>query len=88
MRDNRQRSKNAAALAKAFFDIVNKKGRNHETSLMFKVVMGTDPLGGVSLAPVGLGLVKHNRLPLVGKKVRDIEGLRKIVAKAQELGGV
>ncbi len=87
MRENRQRSKNAAALSKAFFEIVNKKGRNHETSLMFKVVMGTDPFGGVSLAPVGWGLLSHSRLPLFGKKIRDIEGLRKIVAKAQELGG-
>jgi heterodisulfide reductase subunit C len=88
MKEHRKRSKNAAALSKAFFEIVNKKGRNHETSLMFKVVMGTDPLGGVSLAPVGWGLVSHRRLPLLGKKVRDIAGLRKIVAKAEELGGV
>ncbi len=88
MQEHRKRSKNAAALSRAFFEIVNKKGRNHETSLMFKVVMGTDPLGGVSLAPVGWGLVSHSRLPLLGKRVRDIEGLRKIVAKAQELGGV
>jgi heterodisulfide reductase subunit C len=87
IRENRQRSKNAAALSTAFFDIVNKKGRNHETSLMFKVVMGTNPLGGMSLAPIGWGLISHNRLPIFGKKVRDIDGLRKIVAKAKELGG-
>jgi len=49
--------------------------------------MSTDPLGGVSLAPVGWGLISHNRLPIFGKKVRDIDGLQKIVAKAQELGG-
>ena len=87
MREHRQRSKNAAALSRAFFQIVNKKGRNHETSLMFKVMIGTDPLGGVTLAPIGWGLLTHHRLPLIGKKIRDIKGLRKIVAKAQELGG-
>lgn len=87
IRENRKRSKNAAALSRAFFDIVNKKGRNHETSLMLKVVMATNPLGGISLAPVGLGLIMHNRLPVFGKKVRDIKGLQKIVAKATELGG-
>jgi heterodisulfide reductase subunit C/quinone-modifying oxidoreductase subunit QmoC len=87
IRENRQRSKNAAALSKAFFDIVNKKGRNHETLLMLKVVLATKPLSGISLAPVGLSLITHNRLPIFGKKVRDIDGLRKIVAKAQELGG-
>ncbi len=87
IRENRKRSKNAAALSRAFFDIVNKKGRNHETSLMFKVVLSTKPLSGISLAPVGLGLVTHKRLPVFGKKVRDIAGLQKIVAKAKELGG-
>ncbi|MBN1570456.1 MAG: 4Fe-4S dicluster domain-containing protein [Acidobacteria bacterium] len=87
IRENRQRSKNAAALSRNFFNIVNKKGRNHETSLMMKVVLGTKPLDGINLAPVGLGLVMHNRLPMFGKKIRDIEGLRKIVAKAKELGG-
>jgi len=87
IRENRQRSKNAAALSKAFFDLVNKKGRNHETSLMLKVVLATKPLSGIALAPVGLGLATHNRLPVIGKKVRDIVGLRKIVAKAKELGG-
>jgi heterodisulfide reductase subunit C len=87
IRENRQRSKNAAALSRAFFDIVNKKGRNHETLLMAKVVLGTNPLGGISLAPIGLGLITHSRLPIFGKKIRDIDGLRKIIAKAQELGG-
>jgi len=87
IRENRKRSKDAAALSKAFFDIVNKKGRNHETSLMAKVVLGTDPLGGVSLAPVGIGLWSHHRLPISGKAVRDIAGLQKIIAKAKEIGG-
>jgi hypothetical protein len=54
---------------------------------MARVVLGTNPLGGISLAPVGLGLFTHNRLPMFGKKIRDIEGLQKIVAKAKKLGG-
>ena len=87
IRENRQRSKNAGIMSRSFVDIVNKKGRNHETSLMAKIILGTNPLGAISLAPVGLSLYTHGRLPLFGKKVRDIDGLRKIVAKATELGG-
>jgi len=87
MRENRQRSKNAGIMSRSFVDIVNRKGRNHETSLMVKILLGTNPLGAISLAPVGIGLFTHHRLPLFGKGVRDIAGLRKIVAKAQELGG-
>jgi quinone-modifying oxidoreductase, subunit QmoC len=87
IRENRQRSKNAAALSTAFFNIVNKKGRNHETLLMANVVLGTNPMSGLSLAPVGLGLFTHHRLPMFGKSVRDIKGLQKMVAKAKEMGG-
>jgi heterodisulfide reductase subunit C len=87
IRENRQRSKNAGIMSRAFVDIVNKKGRNHETTLMARILMGTNPLNAISLAPVGIGLYTHKRLPLFGKSVRDINGLRKIVAKANELGG-
>jgi len=87
IRENRQRSKNAGVMSRSFVDIVNKKGRNHETSLMAKITLATNPLSAISLAPIGLALYTHHRLPLFGKKVRDIDGLRKIVAKAQELGG-
>jgi heterodisulfide reductase subunit C len=87
MRENRKRSRKASALARTFFDLVNKKGRNHETELMIRFMLAANPLGSISAAPIGLSLYTHGRLPLLGKKVRDIAGLRKIVAKAQELGG-
>jgi heterodisulfide reductase subunit C len=87
MRESRQRSKKASALSKTFFELVNKKGRNHETELMIRFMLAANPLGAMSAAPIGWGLLSHSRLPIFGKKVRDIVGLRKIVAKAQELGG-
>jgi quinone-modifying oxidoreductase, subunit QmoC len=87
MRENRQRSKKASALAKIFYELVNKKGRNHETWLTIKFMLSTNPFGSIAKAPLGYNLFTHGRFPLVGKGVRDIEGLRKIVAKAKELGG-
>ncbi len=87
IRENRQRSKNAGIMSRSFVDIVNKKGRNHETSLMAKIALGTKDLRSITLAPIGIGLYTHKRLPLFGKKVRDINGLQRIVAKANELGG-
>ena len=87
IRENRQRSRQAGALSRAFVDIVNKYGRNRETELMVRYMLATNPLGAISSAPVGLNLRTHGRLPLGGSRVRDIAGLRKIVAKAQELGG-
>ena len=38
-------------------------------------------------AGIGWVLKRHGRLPFGGKPVQDIEGLRRIIAKAQELGG-
>jgi quinone-modifying oxidoreductase, subunit QmoC len=87
MREQRHRSRHARALSEAFFNIVNKYGRNRETELMVRFMLAVNPLGAVSAAPVGLSLFTRGRLPLGGGKVRDIDGLRKIVAKAQELGG-
>jgi heterodisulfide reductase subunit C len=87
IRENRRQSRKAGALSRTFVDLVNTKGRNHETSLMVKFMLAANPWGAVSAAPIGLSLFAHGRLPLFGKKVRDIDGLRKILAKAQELGG-
>jgi heterodisulfide reductase subunit C len=87
MRENRKRSRKASALSKTFFELVNRKGRNHETELMVRFMLAANPIGAISAAPIGWELFSHSRLPLSGKRVRDIEGLRKMVAKAQELGG-
>jgi quinone-modifying oxidoreductase, subunit QmoC len=87
IRDNRQRSKKANALSRTFVELVNRKGRNHETELMVRYMLATNPLGAVAAAPVGMKLFTHGRLPLFGKQVKDVDGLRRILAKAQKLGG-
>jgi quinone-modifying oxidoreductase, subunit QmoC len=87
IRENREQSKKSGAFAKGFVDIVSKYGRNREFELLVRFTLATNPLGGIASAPLGLALFKTGRLPLGGKKVRNIESLRKIIAKAQELGG-
>src|SRR5512136_2437180 len=68
IRENRQRSKKARALSKYFVEVVNRNGRNHETELMIKFMLATNPLGGFSAAPVGLSLITRGRLPLSGHR--------------------
>jgi quinone-modifying oxidoreductase, subunit QmoC len=87
IRENRKRSKKARAFAREFAGVVNRYGRSHETELMVRYMLATNPLGAMSAAPVGINLFTHGRLPLGGGRVRDIAGLRKIIAKATELGG-
>jgi quinone-modifying oxidoreductase, subunit QmoC len=87
IRENRERSRKAGAFAKNFVEIVSRYGRNREAELLARYTMATNPLGGIAQAPVGIALFMRGRMPLGGGKVRDILGLRKIVKKAQELGG-
>jgi quinone-modifying oxidoreductase, subunit QmoC len=87
IRENRRRSRRANALSRAFVGIVNRHGRNRETELMARFILMTNPMGALGAAPIGISLLSRGRLPLGGSKVRDLEGFRKIVAKAQELGG-
>lgn len=87
IRENRKRSRKARALSEEFVRLVNRYGRNRETELMVRFMLAANPLGAVAAAPVGWALFSHGRLPLGGGQVRDLAGLRKIVAKAQELGG-
>ena len=87
IRENRRRSRRARALSTAFVEIVNKYGRNRETELMARFMLAANPLGAFAAAPIGLALRLHGRLPVGGSKVRRIDSLRRIVAKAQQLGG-
>jgi heterodisulfide reductase subunit C len=87
IRENREKSRNAQALSREFVKVVRKYGRNHETSLMARFLMRTRPFTAYREIPIGLTLMRQGRLPLAARPIRDIESLRRIMAKAEELGG-
>ncbi len=87
IRENRTRSHAVQAFSRTFVHVVNKYGRNSETEQLMRFVLATKPISGIKSAPLGMRLKMRGRLPMFGKRVKDIEGLRRIVAKAQELGG-
>jgi quinone-modifying oxidoreductase, subunit QmoC len=87
IREKRRRSQKARAFAENFVAIVAKYGRSREVELLVRYTLATNPLGGISQAPLGLALRSRGRFPLGGSRVKDIAGLRKIVAEAQKLGG-
>ncbi len=87
IREKRRKSRQSRTLSEYFVDIVNRYGRNHETELMMKYMLTTHPMGALPATPIALQLYAHGRLPVSGHRIRGIEGLRKIVRKAQELGG-
>ena len=87
IREDREKSKTAQALSREFVKVVRKYGRNHETSLMARFLMRTRPFTAYREMPIGLTLMRQGRLPLAVRPIRDIESLRRIMAKAEELGG-
>ncbi len=79
--------KAAASLSKSFVRMVNRYGRNHEPFLIMDFFLRTNPLGLIKNTGVGLKLLTHGRLPLMPKKIKGIDQIRKIIQKAERLGG-
>lgn len=71
------------ALSEIFTDMVRRYGRNYETGLLLLFYLRTDPLRLLGMAGDGLALWTHGRLPVRPRKIKDIEGLRRIIAKAE-----
>jgi hypothetical protein len=55
--------------------------------MMLKLFLKTNPFAALKLAPVGLGLLLHQRLPLKPNRIKGIAQLRAILDKAKALGG-
>jgi len=74
-----------------FFDIVRKKGRNHEIELMTKFSLAAAPMEIFKQAPIGVKLFFKGRLPLAGKKIKGLKELQKMLdycEKHEVLGGI
>lgn len=72
-------------LAKNFVKIVKRTGRNHELELMARYLLGRAPLRVLSMVPLGWKLIRTGRLALWPKKINGIDGLQKIIAKAETM---
>jgi len=72
-------------LGKTFMSVVNKYGRNNELELLAKFFTFANPIGGIMNSFIGLGLFLKGRLPLKQHKIKDLNGFRKMVKKAEEL---
>ncbi len=63
------------------------QGRVHELGLMGRFFLRTNPLAALKMAPVGLKLLLHRRLPLRAEKIEGTDQLRAIVKEAQKMEG-
>lgn len=62
---------------------VKKYGRNYETANLVRYFLKTNPIGMLGWSKAGLSLMAHGRIPVRPEKIKGIEGLRRIIAKAE-----
>jgi heterodisulfide reductase subunit C len=83
-----KRGKKASVLSKNFVRLVNRYGRNHETELMTRYIIGAELTNALNFVPQGWRLFSNGRLPIKPHKIKNIGQLRKILKKVDELGEI
>jgi len=86
--EGKTKGKKAVVLSKNFARMVNTYGRNHETELMTRYILGADLLHAWKFVPQGWKLFSNGRLPLFPHRMKNIEQLKKILRKVDELGEI
>ncbi len=88
IKEGKTRGKKAVVLSKLFVEMVNKYGRNHETELIVRYILGAELFNAFRFIPQGWSLFSNGRLPILPHRVKNIEQLRKILKKVDELGEI
>lgn len=71
-------------LARSFYRMVARHGRTSETRLVLGLMLRTNPLGLLAMAPEGWRLWRTGRLSLRQERVEHVEQLRKVLAAVEE----
>lgn len=74
-----------ATLSRAFVKIVRRLGRNHELELILRYLLRKNPLGLLAMAPFGWRMWRAGRLQWRGGRVKGLDGLRRIIARAEAM---
>lgn len=75
----------AADFSKTFIFWVENFGRSFELGLMSQHMLRHNPFGVFKIADMGVGMVTKGRISFTPKRIKGIDGLRAILAKAKEI---
>jgi hypothetical protein len=70
-------------MSETFVEQVRKYGRNHELGLLRSYFLRTGVLRMVKRAPLALALWRKGRLAMHPTRIRGLEGLRRMIARAE-----
>lgn len=76
----------APDFSETFIDMVENYGRSFELGLATRYHLRHHPLGAVKMAGFGLGMLRRGRMDLTPTKIKDLNGLKAILAKAKKMG--
>jgi quinone-modifying oxidoreductase, subunit QmoC len=76
---------NAPEFSETFIDMVENYGRAFELGLVTRHYLRHRPLDAVKKAGLGLGMFSKGRMDLMPKRIKDMDQLKTILAKAQDL---
>jgi heterodisulfide reductase subunit C len=70
--------------AETFTESVKKHGRSFETGLLLRYFLRTRPTALLKWRRAGITLLRHGRMRLRPDRIKGIDGLRKIIARAEK----
>ena len=71
-------------LARAFHNMVATRGRNSESWLVVEMMLKTNPLGLLKMAPLGLKLIATGRMVFTREKIDNVNQLKKVLDAVEE----
>lgn len=74
--------------SRTFVNLVEKYGRSFDFGLALRYHLTHNPMSKVSWGSLALKMYKKERMVTGPSKIRDIEGLARILDKAKKIGGV
>jgi heterodisulfide reductase subunit C len=75
----------AADFSRTFIDLVERRGRSFELGLAARYHLTHSPLEKISQGPMALGMVLKDRLSFRPKRIRELSGLKAILARAKAI---
>ncbi len=78
-------AKDAPGFSESFMGFVENYGRSFELGLASRYLLEHHPLDLPKMAPMGLGMLKRSRMSLAPKRIKQIDSLKAILAKAKEM---
>ncbi|HNT22747.1 MAG TPA: 4Fe-4S dicluster domain-containing protein [Anaerolineales bacterium] len=85
VKENIYDSSKAPDFSKTFINWVENYGRAFELGLMGQHLALHNPFGAFKLAGMGIGMVTKGRMAFTPTPIKDVKGLKAILAKAKEI---